>query len=208
MIKERSFDTVNIPLAEGLLMGTDGKVRCSWAGTDPLYCAYHDNEWGKPVFEDRRLFEKICLEGFQAGLSWFTILKKISFFRDAFDHFDFEKITRYDKVKVQILMQNKDIVRHQGKIRSVLNNALRAQELITEWGSLSQYFWSFQPPQSERYEAVDFQTFLANPITPASLRLSKDLKKRGWTFVGPTICYAFMQSVGIVNDHLEGCFCR
>ncbi|UJM37139.1 DNA-3-methyladenine glycosylase I [Bartonella henselae] len=207
MIKERSFDTVNIPLAEGLLMGTDGKVRCSWAGTDPLYCAYHDNEWGKPVFEDRRLFEKICLEGFQAGLSWFTILKKISSFRDAFDHFDFEKITRYDEVKVQILMQNKDIVRH-GKIRSVLNNALRAQELITEWGSLSQYFWSFQPPQSERYEAVDFQTFLANPITPASLRLSKDLKKRGWTFVGPTICYAFMQSVGIVNDHLEGCFCR
>ncbi|KEC54712.1 DNA-3-methyladenine glycosylase I [Bartonella koehlerae C-29] len=189
-------------------MGTDGNIRCLWAGVDPLYCAYHDNEWGKPVFEDHHLFEKICLEGFQAGLSWLTILKKISSFRNAFDYFDFEKITRYDEVKVQILMQNKDIVRHQGKIRSVLNNALRAQEIVTEWGSLSQYFWSFQPPQSERDETVDFQTLSANPITPASLRLSKDLKKRGWTFVGPTICYAFMQSVGIVNDHLEGCFCR
>ncbi|WP_208431492.1 DNA-3-methyladenine glycosylase I [Bartonella doshiae] len=195
-------------LEEGLLMGRDGKVRCSWAGTDPLYCAYHDKEWGKPVFEEYRLFEKICLEGFQAGLSWFTILKKRSSFREAFDHFDFEKIAHYDEVKVQILMHNKDIVRHQGKIRSVLNNALRAQEIIAERGSLSQYFWSFQPPRSERYDKVDFRTLLANPITPASLRLSTDLKKRGWTFVGPTTCYAFMQATGIVNDHLEGCFCR
>ncbi|EJF78893.1 DNA-3-methyladenine glycosylase I [Bartonella doshiae] len=195
-------------LEEGLLMGRDGKVRCSWAGTDPLYCAYHDKEWGKPVFEECRLFEKICLEGFQAGLSWFTILKKRSSFREAFDHFDFEKIAHYDEVKVQILMHNKGIVRHQGKIRSVLNNALRAQEIIAERGSLSQYFWSFQPPRSERYDKVDFRTLLANPITPASLRLSTDLKKRGWTFVGPTTCYAFMQATGIVNDHLEGCFCR
>lgn len=208
MIKEHSFNTLNQLLDEGLRRGADGKVRCSWAGDDPLYCAYHDHEWGKPVFEDRRLFEKICLEGFQAGLSWLTILKKRSFFREAFDHFDFEKISHYDEVKVQMLMQNKGIVRHQGKIRSVLNNALRAREIITEWGSLSQYFWAFQPPQSERYEKINFQTLLANPITPASLRLSQDLKKRGWTFVGPTICYAFMQSVGIVNDHLEGCFCR
>ncbi|WP_375656285.1 DNA-3-methyladenine glycosylase I [Bartonella sp. MR63HLJHH] len=208
MIKELSFNTVNAMLAEGLLKGVDGKVRCAWAGTDPLYCAYHDNEWGKPVFEDICLFEKICLEGFQAGLSWFTILKKRSFFRIAFDHFDFEKIAHYDELKVQMLMQNKDIVRHQRKIQSVLNNALRAQEIITEWGSLSRYFWSFQPPQSERYEKIDFQTLSAHPTTPASLCLSQDLKKRGWTFIGPTICYAFMQSVGIVNDHLEGCFCR
>ncbi|WP_273760519.1 DNA-3-methyladenine glycosylase I [Bartonella sp. ML70XJBT.G] len=208
MIKEHSFDMVNQVLEEGLRRGADGKIRCSWAGDDPLYCAYHDHEWGSPVFEDRRLFEKICLEGFQAGLSWLTILKKRSFFQEAFDYFDFEKISHYDEEKVQILMQNKGIVRHQGKIRSVLNNALRAQEIITEWGSLSHYFWSFQPPQSERYEKINFQTLLANPITPASLRLSQDLKKRGWTFVGPTICYAFMQSVGIVNDHLEGCFCR
>ncbi|WP_455479069.1 DNA-3-methyladenine glycosylase I [Bartonella sp. B23] len=208
MIKECSFNMGNMVLDEGLLMGADGKVRCAWSGTDPLYCAYHDNEWGRPVFEDRCLFEKICLEGFQAGLSWLTILKKISFFRNAFDHFDFEKIIHYDEVKVQMLMQNKGIVRHQGKIRSVLNNAFRAQEIVQEWGCLSHYFWSFQPPQSERYEKVNFQTLFSNPITPASLRLSKDLKRRGWTFVGPTICCAFMQAIGIVNDHLEGCFCR
>ncbi|PIT71171.1 DNA-3-methyladenine glycosylase I [Bartonella tribocorum] len=208
MTKELCFNTVKIMLAQGLLKGADGKVRCAWAGTDPLYCAYHDNEWGKPIFEDIPLFEKICLEGFQAGLSWFTILKKRSSFRIAFDDFDFEKIAHYDAQKVQMLMQNKNIVRHQGKIRSVLNNALRTQEIITEWGSLSRYFWSFQPSQSERYEKIDFQTLSANPVTPASLRLSQDLKKRGWMFVGPTMCYAFMQSVGIVNDHLEGCFCR
>lgn len=208
MTKELFFNTANCMTVEGLLRGEDGKVRCSWAGTDPLYCAYHDNEWGKPVFEDRYLFEKISLEGFQAGLSWLTILKKRPSFRKAFDFFDFEKIAYYDEEKVQRLMQNKDIIRHQGKIRSVLNNALKAQEIITEWGSLSHYFWSFQPPQSERYEKIDFQTLQAYSITPASLRLAKDLKKRGWTFVGPTICYAFMQAVGIVNDHLEGCFCR
>ncbi|MBX4335134.1 DNA-3-methyladenine glycosylase I [Bartonella raoultii] len=208
MTKELFFDIAHGAISEGLLMGKDGKVRCSWAGTDPLYCAYHDNEWGKPVFEDRHLFEKICLEGFQAGLSWFTILKKRPSFRKAFDSFDFEKIAHYDEARVQSLMQNKNIIRHQGKIRSVLNNALKAQEIITEWGSLAHYFWSFEPPHSERYQKIDFQTLLANPTTPASLRLSKDLKKRGWTFVGPTICYAFMQAVGIVNDHIEGCFCR
>ncbi|WP_161510587.1 DNA-3-methyladenine glycosylase I [Bartonella quintana] len=208
MIKEHSFNTGNGMFDEGLLKGADGKVRCAWAGTDPLYCAYHDNEWGKPVFEDRRLFEKICLEGFQAGLSWLTILKKISHFRQAFDFFDFEKIACYDEERVQMLMQNKSIIRHEGKIRSVVNNALKVREIITEWGSLSHYFWSFQPPQSERYERIDFQTLLAHSITPASLRFSADLKKRGWTFVGPTICYAFMQAVGIVNHHLEGCFCR
>ncbi|WP_455480447.1 DNA-3-methyladenine glycosylase I [Bartonella sp. B12(2025)] len=208
MIKERSFSGVNEALSEGLLMGADGKVRCSWAGTDPLYCAYHDNEWGKPVFDDRRLFEKICLEGFQAGLSWLTILKKIVSFRDAFDGFDFEKIMHYDEVKVQMLMQNKGIVRHQGKIRSVINNAIKAKAIVEEWGSLSHYFWSFQPPPSERYEKVNFQILRDNPITPTSIRLATNLKKRGWTFIGPTTCYAFMQAIGIVNDHLEGCFCR
>ncbi|WP_455473851.1 DNA-3-methyladenine glycosylase I [Bartonella sp. B30(2025)] len=208
MTKERSFSKQNVILNEGLLMGADGKVRCSWAGTDPLYCAYHDHEWGKPVFDDYHLFEKICLEGFQAGLSWITILKKISSFRNAFDHFDFEKIAYYDDVKVQILMQNKGIVRHKGKIQSVINNAIKAREIVTEWGSLSDYFWSFQPPQSERYEKVTFHILRDNPITPTSIRLAIDLKKRGWTFVGPTTCYAFMQATGIVNDHLEGCFCR
>ncbi|MEL6089730.1 DNA-3-methyladenine glycosylase I [Bartonella schoenbuchensis] len=208
MIKEHSSDTVDSVLNEGLLMGVDEKVRCFWAGTDPLYCAYHDHEWGKPVFDDLRLFEKICLEGFQAGLSWLTILKKIPHFRSAFDNFDFEKIVHYNEAKIEILMQDKGIVRHRGKIRSVVNNAFRAQEIIAEQGSLSHYFWSFQPPPSERPEKVDFQMWQDNPVTAASIRLSTDLKKRGWTFVGPTTCYAFMQAVGIVNDHLEGCFCR
>ncbi|AGF74790.1 DNA-3-methyladenine glycosylase I [Bartonella australis AUST/NH1] len=208
MIKEPFFDKANLSLKEGLLMGRDGKVRCAWAGTDPLYCAYHDNQWGRPVFDDRRLFEQICLEGFQAGLSWLTILKKISHFRDAFDYFDFKKIVHYDENKIKTLIHDKGIVRHQGKIRSVLNNALRAREIIAEWGSLSLYFWSFRPPQSERYEKINFQTWQTNPMTPASIRLSADLKKRGWTFIGPVTCYAFMQAVGIVNDHLEGCFCR
>lgn len=208
MIKEHSFDAVNSVLEAGLLMGVDGKVRCSWAGTDPLYWAYHDNEWGKPVFDDRHLFEKICLEGFQAGLSWLIILKKISHFRYVFDDFDFEKIALYDEVKIKKLMHDKGIVRHEGKIRSVINNAIRVQDILAECGSLSQYFWSFQPPQSERYGKVDFKILQENPITPASIRLSTDLKKRGWSFVGPTTCYAFMQAVGIVNDHLEGCFCR
>ncbi|CBI75964.1 DNA-3-methyladenine glycosylase I [Bartonella clarridgeiae 73] len=195
-------------LGEGLLMGKDGKIRCSWAGTDPLYCAYHDYIWGKPVFDDRHLFEQICLEGFQAGLSWLTILRKISNFHRAFDCFDFEKIAHYDEEKIEILMQDKGIIRHQGKIRSVINNALKAQKIIAEWSSLSRYFWSFQTLQSERHEKKDFQIWKANSVTPASIRLSKDLKKRGWTFVGPITCYAFMQAVGIVNDHLEGCFCR
>ncbi|MCL6229297.1 DNA-3-methyladenine glycosylase I [Bartonella bilalgolemii] len=195
-------------LDEGLLMGKDGKIRCSWAGTDPLYCAYHDDIWGKPVFDDHRLFAQICLEGFQAGLSWLTVLRKISNFHHAFDYFDFEKIAQYDEEKIEILMQDKGIIRHPGKIRSVVNNALKAQEIIAEWSSLSRYFWSFQLLQSERYEKTDFQIWKTNSVTPASIRLSKDLKKRGWTFVGPITCYAFMQAVGIVNDHLEGCFCR
>ncbi|WP_336279445.1 DNA-3-methyladenine glycosylase I [Bartonella sp. CB175] len=208
MIKEHSFDMVSSVLDKGLLMGGDGKIRCAWAGTDPLYCAYHDNEWGKPVFDDYRLFEKICLEGFQAGLSWLTILKKISHFRQAFDYFNLEKIALYDEEKITTLMLDKGIVRHQGKIRSVINNAKKAQEVIVQWGSLSRYFWSFQPLQFERYEKVTFEILKDNPVTPASIRLAADLKKRGWTFVGPTICYAFMQAVGIVNDHLEGCAFR
>ncbi|WP_455478112.1 DNA-3-methyladenine glycosylase I [Bartonella sp. B10] len=208
MIKERSFNVINLELDKGLLMGADGKVRCSWAGTDPLYCIYHDNEWGKPVFDDRLLFEKICLESFQAGLSWLTILKKTSHFRQAFDYFDFEKISHYNEEKINMLMLNKNIIRHQGKIQSVVNNAIKAQEIIVEWGSLSRYFWFFQPPPSERFEKINFQVLQNNSITPASLRLAADLKKRGWTFVGPKICYAFMQAIGIVNDHLEGCFCR
>ncbi|WP_297322189.1 DNA-3-methyladenine glycosylase I [uncultured Bartonella sp.] len=195
-------------LAEGLILGSDGKIRCAWAGEDVLYRTYHDEEWGKPVYDDRALFEKICLEGFQAGLSWLTILKKRQNFRSGFDRFDFDKIAFYDDNKVTGLMQDKGIIRHCGKIRSVINNAKRARELIEEKGSLADYFWSFVPLKSEQFQHVDFATLKANPVTPASTRLSKDLKSRGWSFVGPTTCYAFMQSVGIVNDHIEGCFCR
>ncbi|WP_332065965.1 DNA-3-methyladenine glycosylase I [Bartonella sp. CB189] len=199
---------VSSVLDEGLLMGMDGKVRCAWAGADPLYCSYHDNEWGKPVFDDCRLFEKICLEIFQSGLSWFIVLKKISNFRQAFDFFDFKKIALYDEEKIKTLMLDEGIVRHSGKIRSVINNAIKAQEIVDQCGSLSCYFWSFQPLPFERYEQVNFQILQDNPIIPAAVRLEKDLKKRGWTFVGPVICYAFMQAVGIVNDHLEGCVFR
>lgn len=195
-------------LAEGLTLGADGKIRCAWAGEDALYLAYHDHEWGKPIYDDNHLFEKICLEGFQAGLSWLTILRKRENFRNSFDGFDFNKIAFYDEEKIDELSKNPGIVRHIGKIRSVVNNAKCARKLVEEKGNLADYFWSFRPPESERFKHVDYATLKLNPITPASIRLSKDLKKRGWTFVGPTTCYAFMQSIGIVNDHIEGCFCR
>ena len=190
------------------MLNDDGKIRCAWAGEDALYLAYHDHEWGKPVYDDNHLFEKICLEGFQAGLSWLTILRKRENFRNSFDGFDFNKIAFYDEEKIDELLKNPGIVRHIGKIRSVVNNAKCARKIVEEKGSLADYFWSFQPPEYERFEHVDYATLKLNPITPASIRLSKDLKKRGWTFVGPTTCYAFMQSIGIVNDHIEGCFCR
>lgn len=195
-------------IADGLILGEDSKVRCYWPGSDPLYCNYHDNEWGKPIYDDNKLFEKICLEGFQSGLSWITILRKRENFRAAFDNFDYKKIARYDDAKIADLVADAGIVRHKGKICSVVNNALRAIELVNSEGSLSDYFWSFKPPVSELFQCYDYATLKANPISAASTRLSKDLKKRGWSFVGPTTCHAFMQSVGIVNEHIEGCFCR
>lgn len=195
-------------LAEGLVLGVDGKPRCFWAGQDPFYCAYHDDEWGKPVTDDRHLFEKICLEGFQSGLSWITILRKRENFRKAFDGFDFHKIALYDETKVASLLLDSGIVRHQGKIRSVINNAKCALEMLDQGENLSDYFWSFKPLEAERFSRIDYATLKANPTTPASHRLSKDLKRRGWSFVGPTTCYAFMQAMGLVNDHIEGCCCR
>ncbi|ALE03546.1 DNA-3-methyladenine glycosylase [Bartonella ancashensis] len=203
------FFEIEKPVGDnGLLMGVDGKLRCSWVGSDPLYCAYHDNEWGKVIFDDRLLFEKICLEGFQAGLSWLTILKKILHFRNAFDHFDLEKIVCYDEEKIKKLLQDRGIVRHQGKIRSVINNAFKAQTIIAEWGSLFRYFWSFQALKHGSFEKESLQIKQGNSATFASIHLAKDLKKRGWTFVGPEICHSFMQAVGIINGHLDGCFCR
>jgi len=192
----------------GLIQAEDGLTRCFWAGSDPLYKCYHDTEWGRPVGDDKQLFEKICLEGFQAGLSWLTILRKRENFRAAFDGFDFTKIAAYDEDDIARLMNNKGIVRHRGKIASVINNAQQALNLIDEKGSLAAYFWSFEPDRTERFKRVDLATLKANPLTAASTRLSRDLKRRGWSFIGPTTVYAFMQAMGLVNDHIEGCSCR
>lgn len=192
----------------GLTEGPDGKVRCAWHGNLDDYLAYHDNEWGRPVDNDIRLFEKICLEGFQSGLSWLTILRKRENFRTAFAGFDFEKVARFTKDDIERLVEDAGIIRHRGKIESTINNARRALELRDEFGSLAAYFWAHEPDASERPTTLDWDTLRAMPKTPASTAISKDLKKRGWSFVGPTTVYAFMQAMGLVNDHLEGCYCR
>lgn len=184
------------------------KSRCWWCGDDPLYIQYHDEEWGRPVTDDTRLFEKICLEGFQAGLSWITILRKRENFRKGFDQFDINKIAKYTEKDVARLLKDEGIVRHRGKIESVINNANRAKELKKEFGSLSAYFWSWAPHADERPKEFSANTVKAMAKTDTSKALSKDLKKRGWSFVGPTTVYAFMQAMGMVNDHVEECFCR
>ena len=192
----------------GLVVGEDGRTRCAWHGGLDDYRRYHDEEWGHPVTGDHRLFEKICLEGFQSGLSWLTILRKREGFRAAFAGFDFDRVAAFDDADVERCLADAGIVRHRGKIVSTINNARRAQALRDEFGTLARYFWSFEPQPHERPARVDWETIRANPTTPTSVRLSKDLKKRGWTFVGPTTVYAFMQAMGLVNDHVEGCFCR
>lgn len=194
--------------SDGLLKGEDGKVRCWWHGNDAEYLRYHDEEWGTPVSDDIHLFEKICLEGFQAGLSWLTILCKRDNFRVAFDGFDYKKIARYTQKDIDRLVQDAGIVRHRGKIESTINNAKMAIELIEEFGSLSAYFWQYEPEKKSRPKICDYKTLSKLGKTLESTAMSKDLKKRGWSFVGPTTCYAFMQSMGIVNDHIEGCICR
>lgn len=188
---------------------TDGGVtRCWWSGAHDDYRTYHDLEWGRPVRDDTRLFEKLCLEGFQAGLSWLTILRKRENFRRAFADFEIERVARFRPARVERLLQDAGIVRHRGKIESVLNNAKRARELAREFGSLNTYFWQYVPPASERPRRVTHAAMSKLAKTPTSTALSKDLRKRGWTFVGPTTCYAFMQAMGLVNDHLEGCDAR
>lgn len=194
--------------SNGLIKGEDGKTRCWWHGNDAEYLRYHDEEWGTPVSDDIHLFEKICLEGFQAGLSWLTILRKRDNFRRAFDNFDFSKVSKYKTKDVNRLVKDAGIIRHRGKIESTINNAQRALELIEEFGSLGAYFWQFEPGDKDRPKKCDYKTLSLLGKTDASTALSKDLKKRGWSFVGPTTCYAFMQSMGIVNDHIEGCYCR
>jgi DNA-3-methyladenine glycosylase I len=192
----------------GLITGADGRVRCWWPGHDPLYVRYHDEEWGRPVRNDHRLFEKICLEGFQSGLSWLTILRKREHFREAFEGFDPARVARYTARDVSRLLKNAGIVRHRGKIESTINNARRALDLIEERGSLAKYFWGWEPPAKERPAVLSYDVLRATSTTPSSVRLSKELKARGWTFVGPTTVYAFMQAMGLVNDHVEGCDCR
>lgn len=189
----------------GLVRGSDDYVRCWWSGDKADYLAYHDQEWGVPVADDKRLFEKVCLEGFQSGLSWLTILRKRENFRAAFDGFDFEKVSGYGDADVERLLQDKGIVRHRRKIESVINNAGRSRALVDEFGSLAAYFWQYEPEASDRPDRCDYTTLMELGKTNASTAMSKDLKKRGWSFIGPTTAYAFMQSVGMVNDHLEGC---
>jgi len=188
-----------------LLVGDDGVARCWWAGTSEDYNEYHDEEWGRPVVDDIRLFEKICLEGFQSGLAWITILRKRDNFRAVFDGFDFRRVANYDEDDVTRLLGDAGIVRHQGKIRSTINNAKRAVEMVEAEGSLAAYFWRWEPDLREG--DID-GAFTVPATTPTSTALAKDLKRRGWTFVGPTTVYAFMQAMGLVNDHLPGCDAR
>jgi DNA-3-methyladenine glycosylase I len=180
--------------------------RCWWPGEDELYVRYHDQEWGRPVVDDRRLFEKICLEGFQSGLSWITILRKRDNFRAAFKNFEPAVVARFGARDVQRLLTDAGIIRHRGKIESTINNAKRALELIDEQGSLAAYFWSWEPPAASRPKKISRDAIVST--TEQSVALSKDLKKRGWTFVGPTTSYAFMQAMGLVNDHVHDCGVR
>jgi DNA-3-methyladenine glycosylase I len=188
---------------------TSGPARCFWVrGASPEYVRYHDREWGFPVSDDHRLFEKLCLEGFQAGLSWLTILRKRESFRRAFAGFDYRKVARFGEEDVERLLQDAGIVRHRGKIEATLNNARRACEMADEFGSLAAYVWRFEPDPPSRPEKVTEAVLRGMATTPESVALSKDLKKRGWRFVGPTTVYAFMQAMGLVNDHTEDCAFR
>src|SRR6267143_5310585 len=194
--------------SDGLVRDADGVTRCWWPGGDPLYVRYHDEEWGTPVTDDRRLFEKICLEGFQAGLSWLTILRKRASFREAFAGFDIDRVARFGARDVARLLKDERIVRHRGKIESAINNAKCAAALRDEFGSLAAYFWHWEPDAGSRPRRLTKGALMQLAATPASAALSKDMKRRGWTFVGPTTVYAFMQAMGLVNDHLEGCWAR
>jgi DNA-3-methyladenine glycosylase I len=185
-----------------LLPGPDGHLRCRWCAAAPEFLGYHDREWGFPVADDQRLFEKLSLEGFQSGLSWRTILAKRENFRAAFRHFDFEQVARFTPHHVERLLQDEGIVRHRGKIEAVIHNARQACDLVEREGSLAAFFWRYEPDPSSLGPPQTAST------SPESEALSKDLKKMGWKFVGPTTVYAFMQAMGLINDHAEGCMIR
>lgn len=203
----RCLKKIVVENAEGISMsklvdGADGRPRCAWSASAPEFNAYHDAEWGYPVNDDVRLFEKICLESFQSGLSWRTILVKRENFRAAFCGFDWNKIAEFDDQDVARLLLDAGIIRHRGKIEAVINNARRAQELVADVGSLAAFFWRFEPDPAVLAEPQSQTT------SPESTALSKALKKRGWKFVGPTTAFAFMQAMGLINDHAIGCICR
>ncbi len=191
-------------MSDGIVRGSDGIARCFWASSES-YAAYHDDEWGQPTRDDRWIFEKLCLEGFQSGLSWLTILNKRENFRAAFANFEVERVVRFTSRSVDKLVKDTGIVRHRGKIESTINNAKRARELQREFGSLAAFVWQFEPPANSRPKKLTRSTLNKLSKTPESAVLSKELKRRGWSFVGPTTTYAFMQAAGIVNDHLHGC---
>lgn len=188
--------------------GEDGLLRCFWGGSSDEYRAYHDDEWGRPIRDDVRIFEKICLEGFQSGLSWLTILRKRENFRAAFAGFDISKVAAFDGRDVARLLSDAGIVRHRGKVESTINNANRCLELGDSGQNLTDLVWSFTPAPHSRPAAVTKQWMMDHPQTPESAALSKELKRRGWSFVGPTTMYAFMQSVGVVDDHQAQCHVR
>lgn len=195
-------------LAPGLQRSEEGIVRCKWPASHEDYLRYHDDEWGIPVDDEHRLFEKVCLEGFQAGLSWLTILRKRENFRRAFAHFDFERVARFNARSVERLLGDAGIVRHRGKIESTINNAKHACDLVDEYGSLGAFFWSFEPPKKSRPKRLTLAAMRKLTQSPESVAMSKALKKKGWSFVGPTTLYAFIQAMGMVNDHIEGCHAR
>jgi DNA-3-methyladenine glycosylase I len=184
------------------IKGADGKLRCKWCDAAPEFLGYHDTEWGFPVSDDHRLFEKLCLEGFQSGLSWRTILAKRENFRSAFHNFDFDKIARFTQRDINRLLKDEGIVRHRGKIEAVINNAKRAKELVKQEGSLAAFFWRYEP------DAKQLAKLQTASTSAESIALSKDLKKMGWKFVGPTTAYAFIQAMGLINDHVSGCVIR
>ncbi len=188
------------------LVSVDGVVRCWWCGDDPLYQRYHDAEWGRPVDDDVRLFEKLCLEGFMAGLSWLTILRKRESFRAAFAGFDPARVAEFGESHVTRLLGDAGIVRHRGKIEAAISNARRYADLVDEHGSLAAYVWSYAP--ASRPRKLDLATLTASSTSPESVAMSKDLRKRGWSFVGPTTVYSMMQAAGLVNGHLTGCHVR
>ena len=192
----------------GIREGSDGAPRCAWGLSDPIYVRYHDREWGFPVRDERRLFEKICLEGFQAGLSWLTILKKREAFRAAFANFEAERVARFGARDVARLLQNAGIVRHRGKIEATIANARATLALREAHGSLAAFVWRFQPPAEERPRRMTLAALRRLTETPTSRTLSKALRAEGFRFVGPTTAYAFMQAMGLVNDHREGCALR